>query len=100
MEQHEDEFLSMEDLTFATGVSERTLRKIFLEYYGLPPRRFQTVQRLNRVRATLREADPECARVTTVAAQFGFWHFGRFAGEYRRLFGEAPFQTLKLKAKR
>ena len=44
-------------------------------------------------------SDPEMTMVTAVAAQFGFWHFGRFAGEYRRLSGEAPSQTLRGKSR-
>ena len=99
IEQHEDEFLSIEDLTLVADVSERTLRNIFLEYYGLPPRRFLTVHRLHQVRASLQNADPECGRVTAIAAQYGFWHFGRFANEYRRLFGELPSNTLDRLAK-
>lgn len=100
MEKDLGEFLSMEDLTLAADVSERTLRNIFLEFYGLPPRRFLTVHRLHQVRTTLQAADPECTRVTAVAAQFGFWHFGRFAREYRQVFGEVPSNTLKRQPKR
>jgi adenylate cyclase len=33
--------------------------------------------------------------VTDVAVRAGFSHFGRFAQEYRRLFGEAPSATLR-----
>ena len=94
IEQHEGESLSMDDLTRAADVSERSLRDIFLESYGLTPRRFLTVRRLHQVRATLREQDEECTTVTAVAAQFGFWHFGRFANQYQRLFGELPSHTL------
>ncbi len=95
IERHENEFLSMEDLTHVANVSERTLRNVFLEYFGIPPRRFLTIQRLHRVRTTLQKADPDCEKVSAVACQFGFWHFGRFASEYCRLFGEQPSHTLK-----
>ena len=38
------------------------------------------------------ETDP-AATVTTVAMRFGFVHLGRFAAEYRRMFGEIPSET-------
>ena len=31
----------------------------------------------------------------SIAADFGFWEFGRFSGQYRRLFGELPSETLR-----
>ena len=34
-------------------------------------------------------------RVTDVALDWGFLHFGWFSQDYRRLFGETPSQTLK-----
>ena len=100
IEQHEIEILSIEELVQAVDVSERTLRNIFLDFYGVPPRRYFFVKRLHQARAMLQEADPACTRVTAVAAQFGFWHFGRFARDYRRLFGEPPVQTLKKPSQR
>ncbi len=92
--QHSHECLTIEDLTSALDISERTLRNVFLEYYGMPPRKFLIIQRLNQVRNVLRAADPEQTTVTAVAARFGFWHFGRFAGTYQKVFQESPSATL------
>jgi AraC-like DNA-binding protein len=49
--------------------------------------------RLHRVRSALQTAEPETT-VTAIAVEFGFWHFGRFAAAYRKLFGESPSATL------
>jgi AraC-like DNA-binding protein len=40
------------------------------------------------------QRDSSLTSVTAVAMNFGFWHLGRFAEEYRSLFGEAPRTTL------
>jgi AraC family ethanolamine operon transcriptional activator len=94
IEKDEGGMVSIDDLIRSANVSERSLRNIFLDYVGLPPKRFLVVRRLHRARAILKRQSAECTSVTEVAAQCGFWHFGRFAGEYRRLFGELPSQTL------
>jgi AraC family ethanolamine operon transcriptional activator len=46
------------------------------------------------VRRALRESTPTETTVTEIATRYGFWQFGRLAGEYRSLFGEAPSATL------
>jgi AraC family ethanolamine operon transcriptional activator len=86
---------SMNSLIDQAGVSERTLRSIFLEYYGLPPHRYMMVYRLHQARTVLLRESLTNTTVSNIAAQFGFWHFGRFAREYRKLFGESPSQTIK-----
>ena len=40
-------------------------------------------------------ADPHRTTVTDIACNASFYHVARFAVDYRRLFGEAPSQTLK-----
>jgi len=34
-------------------------------------------------------------KIGTIANRCGFWHMGRFAADYRRLFGELPSETLR-----
>jgi len=44
---------------------------------------------------TLLKADPNATSVAEVARSHGFSQPGRFAGVYRRLFGEVPLATLR-----
>ena len=79
----------------AAGVSERTLRTAFHEYFGVGPVRYLQLRQLRQVHSALRAADPEAASVGDLLVQHGEWEFSRFARRYRRLFGELPSQTLR-----
>jgi len=81
------------DLCRATGVSERTLRNVFYRNFGMSPHQYLMVGRLHDVRERLRNAGPG-AKVSGICADFGIWDFGRFAGQYRGLFGVLPSQEL------
>ena len=94
VDQHEGEYLSVEQLAAAAGVSERTLRDAFQQYVGVAPVRYLNRRTLNQVRRALKAADPSMATVTEIATKFGVWQLGRFARDYRYLFGELPSETL------
>jgi AraC-like DNA-binding protein len=90
-----DGTLSTTDLARRAGVSERTLHEGFRRVYGTTPMRRLKHLRLEAVRAALEAADPARDSVSEIAARFGFFQFGRFAGDYRRAFGEKPSDTLR-----
>jgi transcriptional regulator GlxA family with amidase domain len=87
------------DLCRAAGVSERTLRTIFKEQFGLGPNRYLRMRRLALLASALANADPHNDTVAAIAARFGYTHGGRMASEYRALFGEHPHATLGRHAK-
>jgi AraC family ethanolamine operon transcriptional activator len=95
VEHHDDEYLSVEQLAIAAGVSERTLRDAFQQYFGLAPVSYLNRRTLHQVRRALKAADPTVVTVTEIATQFGVWQLGRFARDYRFLFGELPSETLR-----
>jgi AraC family ethanolamine operon transcriptional activator len=86
---------SIAALCAVAGVSERTLEYAFREQLGMTPVRFLKLRRLNRVRRELLDAAAGAAGVAAAAQRAGVYDLGRFAGEYRQLFGELPSQTLR-----
>lgn len=86
--------LHMADLCQACNTSERTLRNLFTRYLGMSPHRYLMQHRLHAIRRALLHAAPG-ETITELCARFGVWDFGRFAGLYRRYFGELPSQSLR-----
>jgi AraC-like DNA-binding protein len=66
---------------------------LFEEAYGISPRTWSQIARLNAARHDLLESDSEDVRVSDVAVRWVFFHFGRFSTAYRQLFGELPSIT-------
>jgi len=86
---------TVHDLCTALHVSERTLRYSFQEYFGMSPMIYLKVQRLNGVRRQLKASRADQVTVTDIAIQWGFWHMGQFAKDYKKMFGECPSETLR-----
>ena len=94
IEEHLDDPLYIPELCQEIGTSLRTLNTSCQEHLGMGAKRYLLLRRMNMARRALRESTPGATTVTKVATRFGFWQFGRFAGEYWALFGEPPSTTL------
>jgi AraC-like DNA-binding protein len=90
-----DQPLHLAEICTATGASERTLRASCIEHLGMGPIRYLWLRRMHLAHTALIQAAPGSATVTRIATDNGFWEMGRFAAEYRALFGEAPSATLR-----
>jgi AraC-like DNA-binding protein len=88
------EKVSVSRLSTIVGVSERSLRNAFHDVYATGPKRYLMIRQLHRVRQALRAPGDIGRTVTDVATLHGFFELGRFAGDYKALFGEGPSQTL------
>jgi AraC family ethanolamine operon transcriptional activator len=95
MHAHIAEPITVAELCIELGVSRRTLQYSFQEVLGLNPVRFLRALRLNGVRRDLRDASSPADSVQDTAAKWGFWHLGHFVGDYKRMFGELPSETLR-----
>lgn len=87
--------LRVADLCVETGWSRRTVHRVFAERFGVSPAHYMILRRLSEARFALRDAAAGTLSVTDAARRNGFAEMGRFAGQYRQLFGELPSATLR-----
>jgi AraC family ethanolamine operon transcriptional activator len=85
--------LMLHDLCRVARASQRTVEYAFSSVYGVGPKQYLRILRLNGVRRTIRAGPPEAAAIRDIAHRHGFWHLGHFAADYKRLFGETPDET-------
>jgi AraC family transcriptional regulator, ethanolamine operon transcriptional activator len=95
IEENKGQPLFVSDLCTATAVSERTLRNIFIERFGVGPMRLLKVRQLSEIRAALIAAEATEQRIAGIAARFGIWDLSAFARDYKSLYGEKPSMTLR-----
>lgn len=95
IQAHPEQEHSVGSLARAAGVSARALQEGFRRYAGKPPLTYLRGVRLQRAHDALRVALPGATTVGEIASHWGFPHMGRFAGWYRKQFGESPSQTLQ-----
>jgi AraC family ethanolamine operon transcriptional activator len=81
-------------LCAALAVSPSKLFNAYRAAYRISPHQFLKCRRLSMARQALRAAAPGHDRVKQAALAHGFFNLGRFAAEYRAMFGEMPSQTL------
>jgi AraC-like DNA-binding protein len=85
--------ITLGELCRVAGLPARSLNRAFLRHRGEPPIRHVVQRRLAEARSRLLERRPGDS-VTQVALESGFTHLSRFAGLYRRAYGERPSESL------
>ena len=94
-----DTRISVAELCRVACISERSLQYAFRDEFGISPTEFMRRRRLHAVRRILTASSAEDSSVSKIALDHGFSELGRFAVEYRRLFGVHPSDTLKSRGK-
>ncbi len=79
----------------AVGANKRTLRHGFKAIFGLSPKQYLRIHRLNLAHRQLLRGNSTTKSVTDIAFDSGFWHLGRFSRDYKELFEELPVETLR-----
>jgi AraC-like DNA-binding protein len=101
LEDNLDRAIYLQEICAAIGVQERTLRSHCEDHLGMGPRKYLWLRRMHLARRRLTRTDPTAATVTVtaIALAHGFGELGRFAVQYRKLFGESPSATLRRASK-
>ncbi|MEU9667699.1 helix-turn-helix transcriptional regulator [Streptomyces bobili] len=95
MDDHAGEPITVADIAAAAHVTVRALQYAFRRHLDTTPLAHLRRVRLAHAHDDLRAADPlDGTTVTDVAARWGFFHAGRFAGLYRSAYGHPPHRTL------
>jgi AraC-like DNA-binding protein len=85
---------AIHELCLVGQVGESRLRQAFHDVYDISPVRFFRDWALTEAHHRLQLAEPGERSVTKIASDIGLTHLGRFAVQYRELFGECPSKTL------
>ena len=90
-----DQNLPIQEICTGLDISERTLRTLCAEQLGMSPTGYLRLRRMSQVQRALGRRDADAVTVSEAAMRHGFRSFGRFAADYRALFGELPTATLR-----
>lgn len=86
--------ITLADLCAASGVGKTTLHMCFSDLVGVSPMAFVRARRFSVARERLMNPVDLPRSVKDLSYSLGFNNGGRFAADYRKLFGERPSDTL------
>jgi AraC-like DNA-binding protein len=94
MDNLDQKDLSVREVASHVGVTERAMQAAFKNHLGLSPSELIRRQRMERIRDDLLDDYAPVARVLDVAKKWGVQHRSTLINGYRRVFQEAPSETL------
>ncbi|MGC4863973.1 AraC family transcriptional regulator [Micromonospora sp. DT53] len=95
IETHAGEAVTATQIADAARVTPRTLGTAFRRHLGTTPMAYLRRTRLDRSHQDLLDADPTTGdTVAAIAHRWGYVHPGRFAADYRAVYGRSPTDTL------
>lgn len=86
--EHHAENVSLENLARIAALSPFHFNRVFSAQFGMPPHEFQTLVRVSRAKALLREGWP----IPQAASQAGFFDQSHLNRHFKRLVGVTPGQ--------
>jgi len=93
--RHMDHQMTVSSLAENYNISIKSLQNAFNSLFGISPKYFMRVLKLNLVHHELVQSDTTETTVQKIAQKWGFMHMGHFSKYYTEFFGENPSITLK-----
>lgn len=81
--------------SLAKITADRTIRSGFKNLFGFSLKKYLQQYRLGKIHNELLKTDPNAATVENIAYDNGYSHMGRFTCQYKTMYGETPYTTLK-----
>lgn len=95
IETRAHEPLTIPEIAAEIGCSATALQAGYRKHMNMTPREHLGRVRMERAHMTLKLRHPGSSSVAEIAALWGFRHPGRFAVEYRKIYGVSPNRTLR-----
>lgn len=96
IDAHADRPITLHDVADTAGVGVRALQAAFARHRGTSPSGYLRRVRMERAHRELQTGARERGdTVAAIARRWGFTSPGRFAADYRALFGQPPSHTLR-----
>jgi len=95
IESNADTDIALTDVARSVHLTPRALQYMFRKHLDMSPMEYLRRVRMDHAHRELRAADPGSTSISIVAARWGFAHTGRFAAQYRRVYGRNPSNTLR-----
>ena len=76
------------------NISERSLQNGFKKIFGITPKKFLNILRLNEAHKELKGRKDE-QRISEIAIKWGFENFGRFSKDYQQFYNVLPSQDIE-----
>jgi AraC-like DNA-binding protein len=96
IDAHAGEPITLTNIAAVAGIGPRALQAGFVRHRHTTPMAYLRRVRLESAHRDLQAADPTRGdTVAMIAAGWGFAKPGRFAAEYRKVFGQSPSRTLR-----
>ncbi|RCX05863.1 AraC family transcriptional regulator [Marinomonas foliarum] len=93
MKKNASERIYIEEIAKHTGVSKFILFAGFRDYFNDTPLGWLKKYRMNKVRLALFDSNNR-EKISNIAMEWGFTHFGRFSQQYQEYFNELPSETI------